>query len=75
MVQEGGSTPLLAPERLEELDYRIAAYPLTLLSAATRAMTGALEALRRGTLPEGLVSFDELRELVGFDAYDRERDR
>jgi 2-methylisocitrate lyase-like PEP mutase family enzyme len=72
---EGGSTPLLAPERLEELGYRIAAYPLTLLSAATRAMTEVLEALRRGTRPDGLVSFDELRELVGFDVYDRERAR
>ena len=72
---EGGSTPLLAPKRLEELGYRIAAYPLTLLSAATRAMTEALEALRRETRPEGLASFDELRELVGFNAYDRERAR
>ena len=72
---EGGSTPLLVPERLEELGYRIAAYPLTLLSAATRAMTEVLEAMRRGTRPEGLVSFDELRELVGFDVYDRERAR
>ena len=69
---EGGDTPLLPPARLEELGYRIAAYPLTLLSAATRAMQRALEALRRGEPSSELVPFDELRRLLGFDAYDRE---
>ena len=72
---EGGDTPLLPSKRLEELGYRIAAYPLTLLSSATRAMTEALEALRRGETPDGLLPFEALREVVGFDAYDRERAR
>ena len=72
---EGGDTPLLPPTRLEEMGYRIAAYPLTLLSAATRAMREALEALRGGAHPDRLESFEALRELVGFDAYDRERAR
>jgi len=72
---EGGDTPVLPPKQLEALGYRIAAYPLTLLSAATRAMSEALEALRRGETPEGLLPFETLRELVGFDAYDRERAR
>jgi 2-methylisocitrate lyase-like PEP mutase family enzyme len=69
---EGGETPLLPPARLEELGYRIAAYPLTLLAAATRAMQRALEALRDGAPGPELVPFEELRRLVGFDAYDRE---
>jgi 2-methylisocitrate lyase-like PEP mutase family enzyme len=72
---EGGATPLLPPARLEELGFRIAAYPLTLLSAATRAMRDALDALSQGRTPERLVPFEQLRALVGFDAYDRERKR
>jgi 2-methylisocitrate lyase-like PEP mutase family enzyme len=72
---EGGDTPLLPPSRLESLGYRIAAYPLTLLSSAARAMREALAALATGTSPDGLVPFEELRELVGFDAYDAETAR
>ncbi len=67
---EGGDTPVLPPARLEELGFRIAAYPLTLLSAAARAMQEALASLARGESPERLLSFEELRALVGFDAYD-----
>jgi 2-methylisocitrate lyase-like PEP mutase family enzyme len=67
---EGGDTPLLPPARLEALGYRIAAYPLTLLSSAARAMQEALAALARGETPPRLLAFAELRELVGFDAYD-----
>ena len=72
---EGGDTPLLPPAELEALGYRIAAYPLTLLSSAIAAMQDALGALARGETPSGLLPFDRLRELVGFDAYDRERAR
>jgi 2-methylisocitrate lyase-like PEP mutase family enzyme len=70
---EGGDTPLLAPVRLEALGYRIAAYPLTLLSSATAAMQRALDALRRGEPAPDVLPFAELRALVGFDAYDAER--
>ncbi len=67
---EGGDTPLLSPSRLEKIGYKIAAYPLTLLSAAARAMTEALACLERGVPADRLLEFSELRELVGFDAYD-----
>jgi 2-methylisocitrate lyase-like PEP mutase family enzyme len=69
---EGGDTPLLPPARLLEIGYKIAAHPLTLLSAATRAMQEALDALGRGEPCPALLPFEELRRLVGFDAYDRE---
>jgi 2-methylisocitrate lyase-like PEP mutase family enzyme len=72
---EGGDTPVLPPDRLEALGYRIAAYPLTLLNAAVGAMNRALDALRDGRTPDGLMGFAELREIVGFDDYDRERQR
>ena len=67
---EEGDTPLLPHARLEAMGYRIAAYPLTLLSSAVRGMQDALAALREGRTPERRLPFPELRALVGFDAYD-----
>ena len=72
---EGGDTPLLPPARLEEIGYRIAAYPLTLLSAATAAMLDALRALGNGEQPDRVVDFERLRGIVGFDDYDAEAER
>lgn len=72
---EGGDTPLLPPPQLAEMGFKIAAYPLTLLSAAARAMGDALAQLSQGTHPERLLGFTELRELVGFPRYDAERAR
>jgi hypothetical protein len=43
---EYGSTPYLAPEKLKEIGYTVAAYPLTLLSASTKAMQIALHRLK-----------------------------
>jgi len=67
---EGGDTPLLAPKELERIGFRIAAYPLSLLSAAAHAMREALASLGRGERPPAMLDFEELRELVGFPAYD-----
>ena len=69
---EGGDTPLLPPQRLQELGFRIAAYPLTLLSVAVKAIGDALARMRAGEHPSESerVSFAALRELVGFSAYD-----
>jgi|ETNmetMinimDraft_25_1059894.scaffolds.fasta_scaffold02301_2 2-methylisocitrate lyase-like PEP mutase family enzyme len=72
---EGGETPLLPPARLEEMGFKIAAYPLTLLSSAAAAMREALEALRAGERTPRMLDFEALRELVDFDGYDRERAR
>ena len=73
---ENGETPLLPPETLGEIGYSLAAYPLTLMSAAMRAMLGALEDLKSGRHPnDRLLSFAELRERVGFEAYYAEEER
>ena len=72
---EGGDTPVLPPTRLEEIGFKIAAYPLTLLSAAVDAMQRALDAIERGIPAERLLDFENLRELVGFDRYDAARTR
>ncbi|MCW8976318.1 MAG: isocitrate lyase/PEP mutase family protein [Sedimenticola sp.] len=69
---EQGDTPLLTPNELESLGYKIAAYPLTLLSSAVRAMQEALAALKQGKNADNLLPFTELRQLVGFDAYDEQ---
>jgi 2-methylisocitrate lyase-like PEP mutase family enzyme len=67
---EGGATPLLPPARLEALGFALAAYPLTLLSAAVKAMRDALADLKAARDPASrLVPFPDLRRLVGFDAY------
>ncbi|EGV18169.1 isocitrate lyase/PEP mutase family protein [Thiocapsa marina] len=67
---EEGITPILPPSELAEIGYRIAAYPLTLLSAAVFAIREALAELAAGRTPTRRVDFGTLRELVGFDAYD-----
>ncbi|MGE0653481.1 MAG: oxaloacetate decarboxylase [Alphaproteobacteria bacterium] len=66
---DGGATPVLAPARLEQLGYAIAAYPLALLAAATVAMERALASLARGSVPDDAASFARLRTLAGFDDY------
>lgn len=72
---EGGVTPVLPPAQLQDLGYRIAAYPLTLLCAAAAAMQEALTALGAGTQAPPLLPFTELQRLVGFEDYDREHAR
>ena len=67
---EEGDTPILAPARLNELGYKIAAYPLTLLSTAVYAMQDALADVVAGRTPSRRVDFSTLRDIVGFDAYD-----
>ncbi len=72
---EGGDTPTLPPTELEAMGFKIAAYPLTLLSSAARAMGQALEALKLGNPAPEMLSFAELREIVGFNEYDQELSR
>ncbi len=64
---EGGITPLMSTERLEAMGFALAAYPLTLLSTAAFAMRQALVDLQAGNTPEQMLSFEELKTLVGFD--------
>ena len=72
---EQGLTPVLPPARLEAIGFKIAAYPLTLLSSAVSAMQQALESLRDGAAPPPRVGFAELQQIVGFPDYDRELER
>ena len=69
-IVEGGLTPNLAMNEISELGYQIAAYPLTLLSAAMNAMKMTLDRMKvdqpRNDL---LLDFGELRKDIGFDEY------
>jgi len=67
---EGGQTPILPPDQLAEIGFSIAAYPLTLLSAAMKAMNAALGDLAAGrSAQDHLLDFADLRAQIGFDAY------
>ncbi|MFC1761057.1 oxaloacetate decarboxylase [Planctomycetota bacterium] len=66
---EHGITPVLPPATLASMGFKIGAYPLTLLSAATCAMKKALDALAQGNSYDPLLDFKDLQKLVGFPQY------
>jgi len=72
---EHGKTPVLPIAELETLGYKIAVYPLTLLSASIHAMREALHSLKQGDKPERLLDFEELKAAVGFPEYYAEEER
>lgn len=69
-IVEGGETPDLSHKDLQEIGYAIAAYPLTLMASAMRAMVGTLERLKldQDRTPD-LMSFADLRDRIGFNKY------
>jgi len=67
---EGGTTPFLAPGRLQELGYAFAVYPLTMFGAAIKAMRQALGIIEAGQpVGEAAVAFRDMQTIVGFDRY------
>jgi 2-methylisocitrate lyase-like PEP mutase family enzyme len=67
----GGKTPILPPEQLQQIGYKLAVYPVMLLSASISAMQSVLAALRPGAsapLPPS-ISFTDLQKIVGFPDY------
>ncbi len=69
---EDGHTPLIPPEELSAMGFKMAAYPLTLLSAAIKAMQEALSELHTELHPKQILSFKNLQDVVGFGEYDRQ---
>ncbi len=72
---EQGKTPLLPVPQLEEMGYKIAVYPLTALSASIFAMQQALKALKQQQPVEKMLSFEELKTVVGFNDYYRAEEK
>ncbi|MEO3480494.1 isocitrate lyase/PEP mutase family protein [Phaeobacter sp. CAU 1743] len=68
-IVEGGETPDLPPEALQEIGYRIAAYPLSLMASAMQAMMQTLAEMKAGQPRSNLMDFMELRRRIGFDDY------
>ncbi len=66
---EKGKTPLLSKEELEELGYKIAIYPASLLYAATKSVIKLLQSLKDDGSTENcleeMVAFSEFYEMVG----------
>jgi 2-methylisocitrate lyase-like PEP mutase family enzyme len=72
---EGGKTPVLPDAELEEMGFKLVAHPFALLGPAVLAMKRALAAMKEGRPPEETISFEELKEEVGFSEYYREEER
>ena len=73
----GGLTPVLPPSELEEIGFRLAAYPLDLINASIVGMRAALATLKAEGMPppEGTLPFAELQRVVGFPEYYEEEAR
>ena len=73
-IRSRGTTPLISPQRLQEMGVAAVSYPRLLSTAAVRGMTNAMDAFQ-GMLgsgeevdrPDLLVSFEEINKLVGYD--------
>ncbi|KAL1808028.1 hypothetical protein ACET3Z_025018 [Daucus carota] len=71
MLEGGGKTPILSPLELENIGYKLVAYPLSLMGVSIRAMQDALAAIKGGRIPSpgSMPSFEELQEILGFNSY------
>ncbi|MED6143092.1 hypothetical protein PIB30_003370 [Stylosanthes scabra] len=77
MLEGGGKTPILTPQQLEDIGYKIVVYPLSLIGVSIRAMQNALTALKQGVVPPPgtMPSFEEIKDIVGFNTYYQEEKR
>ncbi|EOY04945.1 Phosphoenolpyruvate carboxylase family protein isoform 2 [Theobroma cacao] len=77
MLEGGGKTPIVNPLELEEIGYKLVAYPLSLIGVSIRAMQDSLTALKGGRIPPpgSMPSFDEIKEILGFNNYYEEEKR
>jgi methylisocitrate lyase len=73
---EGGKTPFLDAQELDDLGFDIVVFPLTALFSVTDAMESAYETLRREGTTESVdtVSFDDFEEVIDAESF-RERER
>ncbi len=66
---EDGDTPLLDINELEEIGYKIAVMPLTLMSASVKIMQECLKNMKNKKYNTNITKFSELRDIVGFNEY------
>jgi 2-methylisocitrate lyase-like PEP mutase family enzyme len=67
----GGKTPILPPAQLQDIGYKLALYPVMLMSSAVAAMQATLAALCPGAAEKQppSISFVDLQRVVGFPDY------
>lgn len=69
---EGGKTPLMTREQLQEIGFSLAIFPVAPLLAATQAMHSIYSFIRQhgssAGSPTPLFSFTEMSRLMGFEA-------
>ncbi|XP_024987119.1 uncharacterized protein LOC112522243 [Cynara cardunculus var. scolymus] len=77
MLEGGGKTPILTPLELEDIGYKLIAYPLSLMAVSIRAMEDALVAIKGGRVPSpgSMPSFEEVKDILGFNTYYEEEKR
>ncbi|GAU16537.1 hypothetical protein TSUD_167680 [Trifolium subterraneum] len=77
MLEGGGKTPILTPLELEDIGYKIVAYPLSLIGVSIRAMQDALTAIKGGRIPPpgSMPPFEEIKDILGFNKYYEEEKR
>ncbi|MGD1974393.1 MAG: hypothetical protein PVG73_10020, partial [Desulfobacterales bacterium] len=67
---EGGRTPLLTSAELNEMGFKLVAFAVSCLLAATRAMQRAMKVLRKEGTTRDIVTemtdFGEFNDLIGF---------
>jgi 2-methylisocitrate lyase-like PEP mutase family enzyme len=68
MLEGGGKTPILPPEELQGMGFKLVAYPLSLLGVSIRAMERALTGLKAGVVPDvrDTGTFVDIQMAVGF---------
>ena len=66
---EDGETPLLEMNELEDIGFKIAVFPLTLMSASVKTMQESLRNMKNKTYNTNVSKFADLRDIVGFNEY------
>ena len=69
---EGGKTPFLRSEELEELGYKIVVYPLAGLFSATKAIANCFDYLKKNGTSQGIdemLNFGDFEEVIDTPVY------
>ncbi len=66
---EDGETPLLEINELEDIGFKIAVLPLSLMSANVKTMIESLENIKNRRYNTNVSKFKDLQDVVGFNDY------
>ena len=75
---EGGETPFLGRQELQELGFKIGLYPVTLLLSVAHTLEKQLPRLEKEEhqqIQNEQLSFNQLKSIVGFPAYNKMQEK